>query len=1270
MDNGKVVWGPHPEHGFVIGTIIDINQSSITVKPRDNKIKAITASYNQVFPAEPDEKKEVDDNCALMYLNEATLLHNLDLRYHKDKIYTYVANILLAVNPYKDIKGLYTPERIKEYKGKSLGVLPPHCYAIADKAYRDLKVLKLSQAIIVSGESGAGKTENTKFALKYIADNFGSGDDIDKRIVQANPLLEAFGNAKTMRNNNSSRFGKFIEIHFSKNKVVGGFISHYLLEKSRIVSQGAKERNYHIFYRLCCGAPDALKERLKLKSPENFRYLQNGTTQYFLHKSSAKDVGQNRLSAYHKKKGALDDPMLDDYKDFSRILDAMKQMGISEKDAEALFQIVAGVLHLGNINFEEADGTSGGCKVSDDTKDAVQITSKLLGLNADALTEAMTNRVMKSAGEENSIKVPLNKVQASNAREALAKAIYSNLFDHVVSRVNECFPFKSSTGYIGILDIAGFEYFEVNSFEQFCINYCNEKLQQFFNRRVLHEEQELYEKEGLGVHEVTYTDNQDCIDLIEAPRVGILDILDEESKLPRPDDKHFTSQIHQKHKNHFRITIPRKSQLTTHRNLRDDEGFLIRHFAGAVCYQTAKFVEKNNDALHYSLEKLVSGSSDKLVRRLFEKAGVASTKGKLSFISVGNKFKTQLGSLLDKLENTGSSFIRCIKPNLTMQEQSFLGGQILSQLQCSGMVSVLNLMQGGYPSRTAFAEVYQMYRAIMPERLRRLDPRLFCKALFKALGLDETDFKFGMTKVFFRPGKFAEFDELMRSDPENMKVLIKKVQKWLTRARWRKVQWCALSVIKCTNKIKWKMAQYTIIQKHIRGYQTRRKHIPRIKAYALASKLAGQLGKMQQIVGALKENKKDMFEKVDKHCKQVRQHLLQIKTKVMSEQAMQKTYQSLVRSEESLLKDLMSKKMAEEEAEKARKIQEALERARQQRIEEERKKKEEEALKEKKRKEEEEERKRKAVLEAKRKKEEEEERKREEEKKKIQAQIEAQIIAERKEEERKNAILEQERRDRELAMRLAQDEGQAQVVEDTTSVMEQQKRGLTATRGGSVGGGDDKKNLSRYKFAELRDAINTSTDIQFIEACREEFHRRLKVYHLWKAKNKATNQNAGAAQRAPKSVVDHHAQQDPAFNATTVAMASKQVAAQTVAGGQQEQRYFRIPFIRPCDRSLAPEFQKRGWWYAHFDGKYIARQMELHPGKKPLLLVAGKDDMQLCELSLQDTGLAHKKGAEILPRQFEEAWNANNGAAYMAEAIKAGVARTTYATQMMRSQMK
>jgi len=270
--------------------------------------------------------------------------------------------------------------------------------------------------------------------------------------------------------------------------------------------------------------------------------------------------------------------------------------------------------------------------------------------------------------------------------------------------------------------------------------------------------------------------------------------------------------------------------------------------------------------------------------------------------------------------------------------------------------------------------------------------------------------------------------------------------------------------------------------------------------------------------------------------------------------------------------------------------------------------------------------------------------------------------------------MEQERRDRELAMRLAQDEGQAQVVAEdptllvATTVSNEQKRGnktVGATGGAAAAG--DKKDLSKYKFAELRDAINTSTDITFIEACREEFHRRLKVYHLWKAKNKASNQNIGSSpQRAPHSIVQHD-KQHSSFNATTVAAASKLVAQQQ---HHEDQRYFRIPFIRPCDRSLAVEYQKRGWWYAHFDGKYIARQMELHPGKSPLLLVAGKDDMQLCELSLHDTGLAHKKGAEILQRQFEETWNANNGHKYLSDAMKSGQARATSATRMMRNMMR
>uniref|UniRef100_UPI00028BC7E8 UNCONVENTIONAL MYOSIN-VI, GREEN FLUORESCENT PROTEIN n=1 Tax=Sus scrofa TaxID=9823 RepID=UPI00028BC7E8 len=813
MEDGKPVWAPHPTDGFQVGNIVDIGPDSLTIEPLNQKGKTFLALINQVFPAEEDSKKDVEDNCSLMYLNEATLLHNIKVRYSKDRIYTYVANILIAVNPYFDIPKIYSSETIKSYQGKSLGTMPPHVFAIADKAFRDMKVLKLSQSIIVSGESGAGKTENTKFVLRYLTESYGTGQDIDDRIVEANPLLEAFGNAKTVRNNNSSRFGKFVEIHFNeKSSVVGGFVSHYLLEKSRICVQGKEERNYHIFYRLCAGASEDIRERLHLSSPDNFRYLNRGCTRYFANKETDKQILQNRKSPEYLKAGSLKDPLLDDHGDFIRMCTAMKKIGLDDEEKLDLFRVVAGVLHLGNIDFEEAGSTSGGCNLKNKSTQALEYCAELLGLDQDDLRVSLTTRVMltTAGGAKGTvIKVPLKVEQANNARDALAKTVYSHLFDHVVNRVNQCFPFETSSYFIGVLDIAGFEYFEHNSFEQFCINYCNEKLQQFFNERILKEEQELYQKEGLGVNEVHYVDNQDCIDLIEARLVGILDILDEENRLPQPSDQHFTSAVHQKHKDHFRLSIPRKSKLAIHRNIRDDEGFIIRHFAGAVCYETTQFVEKNNDALHMSLESLICESRDKFIRELFESStnnnkDTKQKAGKLSFISVGNKFKTQLNLLLDKLRSTGASFIRCIKPNLKMTSHHFEGAQILSQLQCSGMVSVLDLMQGGFPSRASFHELYNMYKKYMPDKLARLDPRLFCKALFKALGLNEIDYKFGLTKVFFRPGKFAEFDQIMKSDPDHLAELVKRVNHWLICSRWKKVQWCSLSVIKLKNKIKYR----------------------------------------------------------------------------------------------------------------------------------------------------------------------------------------------------------------------------------------------------------------------------------------------------------------------------------------------------------------------------------------------------------------------------------------------------------------------------------
>ncbi|XP_030054918.1 unconventional myosin-VI isoform X2 [Microcaecilia unicolor] len=1285
MNEGKPVWAPHPTDGFQLGIIVDIGPDALTIEPLNQKGKTFFAAINQVFPAEEDTTKHVEDNCSLMYLNEATLLHNIKVRYSKDKIYTYVANILIAVNPYFDVPKLYTSETIKKYQGKSLGTLPPHVYAIADKTFRDMKVLKMSQSIIVSGESGAGKTENTKFVLRYLTESYGTGQDIDERIVEANPLLEAFGNAKTVRNNNSSRFGKFVEIHFNeKNFVVGGFVSHYLLEKSRICVQGQDERNYHIFYRLCAGAPEEIRQKLYLSSPDNFRYLNRGCTRYFATKETDKQILQNRKSPEYLKQGSLKDPLLDDHGDFNRMCIAMKKIGLDDAEKLDLFRVVAGVLHLGNIDFEESGHTSGGCTLKNKSSQSLEFCAELLGLDQEDLRVSLTSRVMltTAGGAKGTvIKVPLKVEQANNARDALAKAVYARLFDHVVNRVNLCFPFETSSFFIGVLDIAGFEYFEHNSFEQFCINYCNEKLQQFFNERILKEEQELYQKEGLGVNEVHYVDNQDCIDLIEGKLVGVLDILDEENRLPQPSDQHFTAEVHQKHKDHFRLSIPRKSKLTVHRNVRDDEGFIIRHFAGAVCYETTQFVEKNNDALHMSLESLVCESKDKFVRELFETVNnnkdPKQKTGKLSFISVGNKFKTQLNLLLEKLRSTGSSFIRCIKPNLKMTSHQFEGAQILSQLQCSGMVSVLDLMQGGFPSRASFHELYNMYKKYMPAKLSRLDPRLFCKALFKALGLNDIDYKFGLTKVFFRPGKFAEFDQIMKSDPDHLAELIKRVDHWLICSRWKKVQWCALSVIKLKNKIKYRASACIKMQKTVRMWLCKRKHKPRIDGLVKVRTLKSRLDKFNEVVCALKEGKQEMSKQVKNLELSIDALMAKIKTTVMTREQIQKEYDSLVKSSGHLLSALQKKKQEEEEAERLRRIQEEMER--------ERKRREEEELQRRK---EEEERRLKAEMEAKRKQEEEERKKREEEEKRIKAEVEMQLALGREEENQKQAILEQERRDRELAMRIAQSE--AELISEEAQPDLALRRLNTeiiqpvslAAKAGVLGpkmtmdemakemsellyrsaqvqatksvAGSKKHDLSKWKYAELRDAINTSCDIELLAACREEFHRRLKVYHAWKSKNK--KRNAETDQRAPKSVTDYAQQNLP--------------ARQQEIEMNRQQRYFRIPFIRPVDQYKDPQNKKKGWWYAHFDGTWIARQMELHPDKAPILLVAGKDDMEMCELNLEETGLTRKRGAEILPRQFEEIWERCGGIQYLQNAIESRQARPTYATAMLQNLLK
>ncbi|KAF5307261.1 hypothetical protein FQR65_LT06977 [Abscondita terminalis] len=1225
----EIVWARDPADGFVLGHILEILPDGAEIAPVDPKYPKRICSFNDIFQAGQYDK-DFYDNCEMMFLNEGTLLNNIKRAYYKNRIYTYVANILIAVNPYKEIPSLYSADAIKQYKGKSLGQEPPHVFAIADKAFRDMKVLKQSQSIIVSGESGAGKTESTKHLLCFLCNNWSTtASPIEQKILDANPVLEAFGNAKTTRNNNSSRFGKFIEVHFdNKFQVAGGYISHYLLEKSRICSPTGDERSYHVFYLLMAGAPEALRQKLHLTQPDHFNYLKDGCTRYFASAKNEKLLSPTQKSAAQLREGPLKDTIVDDVEDFNVLDKALATLGLNDLERQEIYGMVAAVLHLGNICFEDnPEDTRGGCRVSQNSEKSLIVACKLLGIDPTELKQSLVARVMQSSrgGVKGTvIMVPLKVYEATNARDALAKAIYSRLFDNIVHRINQSIPFVASSYYIGVLDIAGFEFFTVNSFEQFCINYCNEKLQQFFNETVLKYEQELYKKEGLNVPQIKFVDNQDCIDIIETKNNGIFTILDEESKLPKPSYMHFTSEVHSRWNNHFRLGLPRSSRLKAHRNIRDDEGFIIRHFAGGVCYQTLQFIEKNNDALHASLEGIVQESSNKLIQLLFATAN--AQKGKLTFISVGNKFKSQLAELMDKLKVNGTNFIRCIKPNNKMIDQQFDGALSLMQLKCSGMTHVLELMEHGYPSRTPFTELYEMYKEYLPNELKQLQPRTFCEAMLNSLNLREKDYKFGVTRVFFRPGKYAEFDKIMKSDPENLKEIVTTVRKWLTKSRWIKSQFCALTVIKLKNKILYRRDALVKIQKTVRGHLVKKRHGPRIQGVRKIQALGSNLQSLHSIANQLKKDKEDSINQINTLKSDIANATSAIKKDNHIEATrIEALYNELLgkldNQMNTLKKKVQDQKNAEEQ-ERLRKIQEEMEREKKRKEEEERRLREEE-----------ENRRKKAEMEVRRKQEEEQRRKQEEAEKKAALALQEQHEKEAQEERIYQEHLEQERQDHELAVRLAQ-ESNGQVEDspslirngpvDTTHQLKKLNRS-EAVRNSQEAASKGKYDLSKWKYSELRDTINTSCDIELLEACRHEFHRRLKVYHAWKAKNrKRTVMDEN--ERAPKSVMD--------------AATKTPKVQQKTAVIENSQRYFRIPFVRPGATVVGDH--KRGWWFAHFDGQYVARQMELHPEKAPILLIAGKDDMQMCELSLEETGLTRKRGAEILENEFNKEWERNN----------------------------
>ena len=755
----------------------------------DADYKIYKVADTEVYPMNPAHMNGVDDNTELMYLHDPSFLKNLEQRYAQRKIYTYTACILIAVNPYEQLP-IYGLQNIKEYSAATMGQLPPHVYALAQRAYASMKALKRNQSIVVSGESGAGKTETCKHIMQFMAEvgggsgSYGKVDDLEQKVLDANPILEAFGNAKTLRNDNSSRFGKFTALHFKDDgehavSLVGASIETYLLEKSRLLARQPGERGFHAFYQLLSGLRGIAPS---IKSATAYSYLNAGG-------------------------GIFHIDGLNDGAEFVVVAEAMSRLGMTNVEIAGVWEVLFALLELGNVVFEAADGSthSDAARMTPVGKASLDAVAEHLSINAAVMTERFSNREMKVRGD--TILKPLSAVEAVYARDAFAKYTYGQLFSWLVGRVNKSVPGQGADRFIGILDISGFEIFYKNSFEQFCINYANERIQQYFNRSLLHQEQETYELEGLRFRKVEYEDNQDIIDLIDGSRYSIFSLVDEACLMPRATDKTFAEKVHTVHEREDALTVPKLTKLGGKR-LKEDEAFVLRHFAGDVTYETDGFLDKNNDTIHDSLLGVLSESGSPFVTELRPAESEDDRKDAKfgpqggRFKSVSHRFSKQLQELMATLNSTNSHFIRCIKPNQEQKPQVLDRHGVTTQLRYSGMCAALLLMQAGFPTRISFEDLYAQYAPRMPASLQRLKPQLFCEALLVALELHGgRDFQVGLTKVFFRPGKLGLIDELTTGTGQGVAAIIKKVRHWVARHRWYSVIHAVKAVCRIQNLV-------------------------------------------------------------------------------------------------------------------------------------------------------------------------------------------------------------------------------------------------------------------------------------------------------------------------------------------------------------------------------------------------------------------------------------------------------------------------------------
>eukprot|EP00004_Rigifila_ramosa_P018167 TRINITY_DN448_c0_g1_i1.p1 TRINITY_DN448_c0_g1~~TRINITY_DN448_c0_g1_i1.p1 ORF type:complete len:1798 (-),score=640.82 TRINITY_DN448_c0_g1_i1:131-5497(-) len=731
VDDNKVgkktyLWITDKDDCFVRVELVSETATHKKVVDQFGNEKTVEAKH--CFELNPEKFDGVEDLGQLTYLNEPAVLDNLRKRYVDNRIHTYSGLFLVVINPYKKLP-IYSQEIVDYYAGKRRQDIAPHVFTIADEAYRTMLNTRRNQSILITGESGAGKTENTKKVIAYLTSISGrSGKhQLEEQILKANPILEAFGNARTVRNDNSSRFGKFIQMQFTTaGGIAGASIEHYLLEQSRVVQQNKGERNYHIFYQLLSGLKDTQKIQYRLKTAHEYEYL-------------------NKSECFTVES-------IDDAAEFRETANAMEVMGFGESERESIFRIVAAILHLGNVTFTQNKQD----QASVSNKADLETAALLLRLNAEDMERALVKKKIQAPGQV--IVTDLNQDQAAFARDAVVKGLYSRMFDWIVKRINKTIDHdEKKSFFIGVLDIAGFEIFKDNSLEQLAINYTNEKLQQFFNQHMFKLEQEEYAREKIQWDYIDFgLDLQATIDMVEKSG-GLLAILDEECIFPKATDRTFVEKCHRNFSSEAVYSVPR---------IGADQLFTIKHYAGEVTYNAQNWLSKNMNPMTDDITTLMQSSEDAFVQNLFwaKKAaaavGAKKTQAKEKVLTVVGNHKTQLFSLMDLLGSTDPYFIRCLKPNAKKQPGELENALILDQLRCNGVLEGIRIARKGYPNRVPFADFVKRYKMLVPEAKRPKDPREAVVYILDTIKFDKQFYQVGRTKVFFKVGTLGQLESL------------------------------------------------------------------------------------------------------------------------------------------------------------------------------------------------------------------------------------------------------------------------------------------------------------------------------------------------------------------------------------------------------------------------------------------------------------------------------------------------------------------------------